>query len=121
MIRLTNVLRFRAQEPIVEAVPSLEPKTLLHPKVKRRRLAWFILMILFIGWCATQVIIQEIRIWDKEAVLHKRQQELADAKVTSKQLTSDVKRYRNFDYLMELAHRHGYGKPGEKNYQVGNE
>ncbi len=121
MIRLSNVLRFRAQEPVVEAVPELEPKTQLHPKVKRRRLAWLILMVLFIGWCATQLIIQEVRIWDKEALLHKRKQELADANVATKQLESDVKRYQDFDYLMELAHKHGYGKSGEKNYQVENE
>lgn len=120
---MNNILRFRSPEPVVEArpvpVPNLPPK--LHPKVKWRRLTWLVLMILFISWAIFQLIVQQIHIWDRETQLHKSQQELATTQATTKQLENELKRYRDHDFLMELAHKHGYGKPGEKNFQVGNE
>lgn len=117
-----NVLRFRSPEPQVETgttSKSLPPK--LHPKVKRRRLVWLVLMVLFFGWCIIQLVVQEIRIAHKEELLHKRQQDLATVEATNKKLIEDVKRYRDKDYLMEQAHKHGYGKIGEKNVSIENE
>jgi cell division protein FtsB len=117
-----KVLRFRSPEPQVETGPI--PKTLppkLHPKVKRRRLIWLVLMVLFFGWCIIQLVMQEIEISQKEELLHKRQQELATMESKSKKLEKDVKRYQDKDYMMEQAHKHGYGKPGEKNVPMENE
>jgi cell division protein FtsB len=115
-----NVLRFRSPEPTSTETKTL-PKTLppkLHPKVKRRRVTWLVLMVLFVCWCLTQLVMQEIKISKKEELLHKRQQELATTEAMTKKLTKDVKRYQDKDYLMEQAHKHGYGKRGEKNMKV---
>jgi cell division protein FtsB len=117
-----NVLRFRSPEPLVEtntASQSLPPK--LHPKVKRRRLFWLVLMVLFFGWCIIQLVVQEIRIAHKEELLHTKQQELATVEAANKKLQEDVKRYEDKDYLMEQAHKHGYGKAGEKNVTIEND
>ncbi|WP_028777606.1 septum formation initiator family protein [Shimazuella kribbensis] len=118
-----NVLRFRSPEP-TSTEPKMIPKSLppkLHPKVKRRRIAWLVLMVLFFCWCVTQLVMQEIKISKKEELLHTRQQELATSEAATRKLTKDVKKFQDKDYLMEQAHKHGYGKPGEKNMKVDNE
>jgi cell division protein FtsB len=120
MMNLNNkVLRFRSPEPIMEQKsPTKSLPQKLHPSVKRRRITWLVLMVLFLGWFATQLVVQEFKISKKEELLHKRQQELAATKADNKKLEKDVKRFQDKDYLMEQAHKHGYGKPGEKNVQI---
>jgi cell division protein DivIC len=115
-----KVHRFRAIEPVAQQTPTPNLPTKIHSTVRRRRIIWFLLIVAFIVWCAVQLVIQEMRVWDKEALLHKRQQELASTQMTTKQLEKQIERFDDSDYLMEQAHKHGYGKPGEKNVQISN-
>lgn len=122
-MKLTNkVLRFRSPERETEVtdVPrELPPK--LHPRVKRRRMLWLVSMIVFFGWCITQLVIQEVRISAQEELLQERKQELNKTKEEQQQLIKDLKQFQDKDYMMEQAHKHGYGKTGEKNVSVTDE
>lgn len=122
-MKLTNkVLRFRSPERETEVTDEpreLPPK--LHPRVKRRRMLWLVSMIVFFGWCMTQLVIQEVRISAQEEILQERKRELAKTKEEQQQLIKDLKQFQDKDYMMEQAHKHGYGKNGEQNVSVTDE
>jgi cell division protein DivIC len=123
MMKLTNkVLRFRSPEretEVTDVPKELPPK--LHPRVKRRRMLWLVSMIVFFGWCVTQLVIQEVRISAHEELLQERKRELAKTKEEQQQLIKELKQFEDKDYMMEQAHKHGYGKIGEKNVSVTDE
>lgn len=88
----------------------------LHPIVRRRRKLWFGTMIVIFCWCVVELIVQQNRIWDKEEELAAKQQELASVKQKTTELQAEIKKLHREDYLLELAHKMGYSKPGEEIY-----
>jgi cell division protein DivIC len=92
----------------------------LHPAVKRRRLIWLGCMVVFIVWAAAQSVIQQVRIWDQEKELADKQRQLSQAYEQQKTLKQEVQKLKSEDYMMELAHKMGYGKPGEQIYSIEN-
>lgn len=93
----------------------------LHPAVRRRRLIWLIIMICFICWTIVELTIQQQRIWAKEKELVEKQQELKQVMAEIDVLKEEIKQLHNEDYLLELAHKMGYSKPGEEVYTIQNE
>lgn len=90
----------------------------LHPIVRKRRIVYLCWMTLFLFWFVIELFIQQSRIWNQEEKLAKQQQELIVARTENKQLQKDVKLLKSPDYLLELAHKLGYSKPEEENYQI---
>lgn len=90
----------------------------LHPFVKKRRFFWLCVMVLFIGWFMFQLVVQQLRIWDREEKLTMKQQELRVVQAEKKQLQIDVKKFQSPDYLLEMAHKLGYSKTNEQNYYI---
>ncbi|MBA4495809.1 septum formation initiator family protein [Paenactinomyces guangxiensis] len=95
---------------------SRQPRNQLHPSVRRRRLLWLGGMILFICWAVVQLVVQEWRIWKKEDQLTAKQEELKIVQAETKELETVIKKLRDEDYLLELAHKLGYSKPDEEVY-----
>jgi cell division protein FtsB len=95
--------------------PNRKP---LHPAVRRRRLIWLGVMVIVLVWTVVELIVQQNRIWDKEKELAVRKMELATAKEQTKQLKEEIKKLHDESYLLELAHKMGYGKPGEEIYST---
>lgn len=75
-------------------------------------------MVLFMFWFIIELFIQQNRIWNQEEKLAKWQRELVVAQSENRQLQRDVKLLNSPDYLLELAHKLGYSKPEEENYQI---
>lgn len=90
----------------------------LHPIVRKRRLLYLCWMMLFLFWFVIELFIQQTRIWNQEKKLAEHQQALITAQIEHEQLKKDVQRLKSPDYLLELAHRLGYSKPEEENYQI---
>lgn len=117
-----KILRFRAGD--IRRMPrknrsSTKPKAqTLHPLVRRRRLFWLCLMVLFLIWFAVELIVQQMAIWEREERLLSKQNELQVAQAETKSLQSDMKMLRSPDYLLELAHKMGYSKDNEENYRL---
>lgn len=95
---------------------SKSPK--LHPGVRRRRLTWLTIMSLFILWAIVQISYQQWRIWEKEEQLAAKQATLKELKQETKSLQKEIQLLHDENYLLELAHKYGYGKKGEKTYQL---
>lgn len=95
-----------------------QPVRPLHPSVKRRRLIWLGCMVVFIIWAAAQSVIQQMRIWDQEKELANKQRQLTQAYEQQKILNQEVQKLKSEDYMLELAHKMGYGKPGEQIYSI---
>lgn len=117
-----KVLRFRAGH--IRRMPrKSRPQTgskakTLHPLVRRRRLFWLCLMVLFFIWFVVELIVQQMAIWEREERLLSKQNELQIAQAETKSLQSDMKMLRSPDYLLELAHKMGYSKDNEENYHL---
>lgn len=90
----------------------------LHPIVRKRRMLYLCWMALFMFWFIIELFIQQNRIWNQEEKLAKWQRELVVAQSENRQLRKDVKLLNSPDYLLELAHKLGYSKPEEENYQI---
>lgn len=102
-------------EPEKKARPS---KNKLHPAVRRRRLVWLGTMIVIICWSIIELIIQQGRIWEKEEQLAAKKKELQAVQAETHALKAEIKKLGNEDYLLELAHKLGYSKPGEEIYEI---
>ncbi|SFJ35781.1 FtsB family cell division protein [Thermoflavimicrobium dichotomicum] len=114
-----KVLAFRSPH-IQTAERKKEPaksRQTLHPAARRRRFIWLGIMLFMLSWAVGQLVIQQFRIWDKEEVLAQKKQELAAVKQQTEQLKREVRQLNDTNYLLELAHKLGYIKPGEQNYQ----
>ncbi|SEN63840.1 FtsB family cell division protein [Lihuaxuella thermophila] len=90
----------------------------LHPAVRRRRLIWLGTMIVIISWSLIELIIQQGRIWEKEEQLAAKKKELQAVQAETQTLKDEIKKLGNEDYLLELAHKLGYSKPGEEIYEI---
>lgn len=116
-----KILRFR-QGPSQAKTDPIGEKTVrkpkLHPSVRRRRLIWLVGMVLFVSWACIQMIIQQFHIWDQQEQLTLKQEELVVVQKETVGLKETIQKLKNEDYLLELAHRLGYSKPGEQNYII---
>lgn len=90
----------------------------LHPIVRKRRLVYLCWMTMFLFWFVIELFIQQSRIWNQEEKLAKQQQALIVAQAENKQLKKEVNLLNSPEYLLELAHKLGYSKPEEENYQI---
>jgi len=90
----------------------------LHPAVRRRRLIWLAIMVCFLCWTVVELMIQQQRIWAKEQELASKQRVLKQTMAETKRLREEIRRLHNEDYLLELAHKMGYSKPGEEVYSI---
>ncbi|TCS94285.1 FtsB family cell division protein [Hazenella coriacea] len=115
-----KILRFRQgasqANPVLEKKRTKKPK--LHPSVRRRRLIWLVSMVVFVGWACIQMIIQQFQIWDQQEQLTLKQEELVVVQKETIGLKEAIQKLKSEDYLLELAHRLGYSKPGEQNYII---
>jgi cell division protein FtsB len=84
-----------------------------HPGVYRRRKIWLAVMIFMIAWSLIEIVFQQNRIWHKEQVIRAKQAELARTQEQTQMLKKEIQKLNDHDYLMELAHKFGYGKKGE--------
>jgi cell division protein DivIC len=117
-----NILQFRRTSQDMKRPKSRERKHgPLHPIVRRRRLVWLGVMVLFFCWTVVELIVQQTHIWDREKILAARKMELADGQRHTKELKEEIKRLHDEKYLLELAHKMGFGKPGEEVYSTGND
>ncbi len=73
---------------------------------------------MFLFWFVIELFIQQSRIWNQEEKLAKQQQALIVAQAENKQLKKEVNLLNSPEYLLELAHKLGYSKPEEENYQI---
>lgn len=115
-----NVLVFQKTKPSPstssEPTPTPEDRPKLHPGVRRRRITWLIIMFCFILWAVIQIFLQQLKIWEKQDQLAIKQSALKQAKKETAILQKGIEQLNDYHYLMELAHKYGYGKKGEKNY-----
>ncbi|RAL23184.1 FtsB family cell division protein [Thermoflavimicrobium daqui] len=118
-----KVLAFRSpRSKIIEGnQESANPKQTLHPAARRRRMIWLGLMVFILSWAGVQLVIQQFRIWNKEEVLIQKQKELVVVKQQTNQLKKEVQQLNDTNFLLELAHKLGYIKPGEQNYETEHE
>jgi cell division protein DivIC len=93
----------------------------LHPLVRKRRLFYLCWMALFLLWFVVELFIQQQKIWNQEEMLATKQKELAAIQQENATLQNNVKRLNSPAYLIELAHKLGYSKPEEENYQLESE
>ncbi|TCP66220.1 FtsB family cell division protein [Baia soyae] len=118
----SKVLTFRQPttdtEDLAFATPAHTPIRKLHPKAKRRRLIWLVSAILFFIWFGVQLVIQQMKIWDREEILVKKSQELEKVRQESQRLDQDLQKLEDPKYLLEQAHRLGYGKKNEQNFEM---
>ncbi len=117
-----NILQFRrtSQESEKPKVRERKQRS-LHPVVRRRRLIWLGAMVLFFCWAIVELIVQQVHIWDREKILAERKAELADGQRHTKELKDEIKKLHDEKYLLELAHKMGFGKPGEEVYSTGDD
>lgn len=121
-INQSKVVTFRqpANTPKEEQVTtSTAPNRKLHPKAKRRRFIWLVSTIMFLIWFGVQLVIQQMKIWDREETLAKKVEELEALRVESQRLDQELQKLDDPVYLLEQAHRLGYGKKNEQNFEVG--
>jgi cell division protein FtsB len=111
-----NILTFKRK--VAKEKGHEERKQPLHPAVRRRRMIWLGVMVTIFCWCVVELIIQQNRIWDKEEALAAKRQELAEAKRKTAHINAEIKKLHRKDYLLELAHKMGYSKPGEQIYSL---
>lgn len=121
-----KVLAFRSarpapSHPLDSQRHSVQTRSKLHPVARRRRLLWLAIMVCLIGWSLVQLVIQQFRIWDKEAELAKQQTELVAVQGETKSLHDVITKLHDPAYLNELAHKMGYAKPNEELYTVGDQ
>lgn len=90
----------------------------LHPAVRRRRLIWLGFMVVFFCWAVIELVIQQFRIMDREEQLAAKREELAAVQAETQELHQAIKKLNDEDYLLELAHKLGYSKPGEEVYII---
>lgn len=90
----------------------------LHPKAKRRRLIWLVSTVMFLIWFGVQLVIQQMKIWDREETLAKKVEELEALRMESQRLDQELQKLDDPVYLLEQAHRLGYGKKNEQNFEV---
>ncbi len=79
---------------------------------------WLGTMIVIISWSIIELIIQQGRIWEKEEQLAAKKKELLAVQAETHALKAEIKKLKNEDYLLELAHKLGYSKPGEEIYEI---
>ncbi|WP_044641831.1 septum formation initiator family protein [Risungbinella massiliensis] len=103
------------EEHLSDSPRPVKPK--IQPKVRRFRLAWLIFMCCFIVWASIQLVVQQFRIWEKEDQLVVKKETLQQVQQEKTSLEKGISLLQEHQYLMELAHKYGYGKKGEKNYQ----
>ncbi|MGA8943828.1 MAG: septum formation initiator family protein [Thermoactinomyces sp.] len=90
----------------------------LHPAVRRRRLVWLVIVVVFTCWAVVQSFVQQMRVWEQEKELAAKQEQLAQIQMKQKELKQEVQKLKSEDYMLELAHKMGYGKPGEELYTI---
>ncbi|MFC7443350.1 FtsB family cell division protein [Laceyella putida] len=111
-----NILTFKRE--VMKEKGQEARKQPLHPLVRRRRKIWLGMMVVIFCWCIVELIVQQNRIWDKEEELAAKQRELAGVQQKTAKLNAEIKKLHRKDYLLELAHKMGYSKPGEQNYSL---
>ncbi|MWV47566.1 septum formation initiator family protein [Paenibacillus sp. HJL G12] len=81
---------------------------------RRRIWIWSAFMVIFLGWAGYTLISQQSQIADKSAELAKKTSEQQMTKQSQDQLTTEVKRLNDPEYIGQLA-RKNYGMylPGE--------
>lgn len=119
--RSDELLFFRHKRKEEQEPRKKTRQSSLHPAVRRRRLVWFVVMVCFICWTIVELIIQQQRIWTKEKELAAKQQKLKEVTAETNLLREEIKQLYNKDYLLELAHKMGYSKPGEEVYTINKE
>ncbi|MBA4601260.1 FtsB family cell division protein [Thermoactinomyces mirandus] len=116
-----KILTFqRPLNPDRQQKPQSSPKPVrpLHPAVRRRRMIWLVIVVVFICWAVIQSFIQQLRVWEQEKELAAKQEQLAQLQLKQKELKQEVQKLKSEDYMLELAHKMGYGKPGEEIYSL---
>lgn len=97
---------------------SSKPARPLHPAVRRRRMIWLVIVVVFTCWAIVQSFIQQLRVWEQEKELAAKQDQLAQVQMKQKELQQENQKLKSEDYMLELAHKMGYGKPGEELYSI---
>lgn len=90
----------------------------LHPAVRRRRMIWLVIVVVFTCWAVMQSFIQQMRVWEQEKELAAKRDQLAQVQMKQKELQQETQKLKSEDYMLELAHKMGYGKPGEELYSI---
>ncbi|WP_164491564.1 FtsB family cell division protein [Staphylospora marina] len=113
-----NILAFQGARKD-RKVGNRKPRPALHPSVRRRRLLWLAVMAIVSIYTLYGWITQQNRIWEKEQQLAAKKQQLASMQETNRLLQEEIRRLKTDEnYLLELAHSMGYGKPGEEIYTI---
>lgn len=118
MYRANKILSLPSNNKNIDVKKNRNKRQELHPIVRKRRLLYLCWMVVFLFWFMIELMIQQNRIWKQEEKLARHQQELKIAQAENKQLQEELKRLNSPDYLLELAHKLGYSKPEEENYQI---
>ncbi len=113
-----KILSFQRPKREQKSQSSSKPSRPLHPAVRRRRLIWLVIVVVFSCWAGVQSFIQQMRVWEQEKELVAKQEQLAQAQTKQKELKQEVQKLKSEDYMLELAHKMGYGKPGEEIYSI---
>jgi cell division protein DivIC len=114
-----NILTFQRPHGAGAKAENKEIRPRLHPSVRRRRLFWLATMIVVVVYTVYGWITQQNRIWEKERQLAAKKAELQKVQAETKKLEEEIWKLRHDEnYLLELAHSMGYGKPGEEIYAV---
>lgn len=122
-VNKNKVLTFR-QPTSMPNEDQANPKSsnrMLHPKAKRRRFIWLVSTMMFLIWFGVQLVVQQMKIWDREEILAKKMEELESLRTESQRLDQELQKLDDPVYLLEQAHRMGYGKKNEQNFELGTE
>ncbi|WP_169713795.1 FtsB family cell division protein [Paludifilum halophilum] len=113
----TNVVEIRPSSPSSQSGQDSSHRP-LPPHVKRRRRIWLIMMIAFFVWGGSELWTQAQRIEAEEAALKEQKEEVASLKAKQDSLKKEINRLHDEQYLMDLARKMGYQKPGEEVYHT---
>ncbi|MBD1372453.1 septum formation initiator family protein [Hazenella sp. IB182357] len=113
-----NVFQMRHNHSKKKPTDEEKTKQAVHPIVRRRRLLWLSIMLLFIGWTLVQLLVQKNEMWDLEDHLQAKEAELKTVQSKTDVLKKEIKQLHNDEYLLEQAHKMGYREENEALYKV---
>ncbi|MGN7360987.1 FtsB family cell division protein [Paenibacillus sp. SAF-054] len=91
-----------------------ESKTVKSAGARRRIMIWVSFMVIFMGWAGYTYISQQSQIADKSAELAKKKVEQQATDNSKNELTTEVKRLNDPEYIGQLARKNfGMYLPGE--------
>ncbi|GAB6992568.1 FtsB family cell division protein [Paenibacillus pini] len=91
-----------------------DTKTSKNAGARRRLMIWLSFMVVFVVWGGYTFIAQLGQMADKSAVLEKNQSAAAAVKQSENQLSYEVNRLHDPEYIGQLARKNfGWYKPGE--------